>query len=429
MQVSPIAQTGQYTLFLIPLTLPTWMPRAWPTSNTVSAGAIAVGQACGAVVTPTPMPTPTATATPTPGAGSGDTVADRVFGQGNSFTVAGCNQGGISASSMCQPFDVAIEDGGNLYASDFTNNRVLQFDDALTGDTVADRVFGQAGNFTSNSCNTGGFGSPPTAGTLCGPQGVAVDGAGNLYIADYNNNRVLEFDNPLATDMVPDRVFGQAGSFIAGACNMGSFPSASSLCGPNGVTLDGAGNLYIAESANNRVLVYHNPLATDTVADRVFGQFGSFTSNGCNTGGRGSAPDANTMCFPVGIAVDNSGNLYVSDRDNSRVLEYNNALATDTVADKVIGQPDFISNTCNTAGMGSAPTANKLCFPQAVTVDSASNLFVSDTFNHRVLQYDSPLTTRTCCRIGCSGRGAVLPQTAAILAGNLAVQDFGQHFV
>jgi hypothetical protein len=289
---------------------------------------------------------------------------------------------------MCYSFDVAVDTRGNLYASDSFNNRVLEYDAALAGDATADRVFGQNGSFTSDTCNTGGFGSPPTAHTLCSPQGVAVDGEGNLYIADYDNNRVLEFDNPVATDLVPDRVFGQAGSFITGACNMGSFPSAATLCGPHDVILDSAGNLYIAEGANNRVLQYDNPLATDTVADRVFGQFGSFTSNGCNTGGRGSDPDANTMCFPVAMAGDKSGNLYVVDRDNSRVLVFDDPPATDTVADRVFGQPDFVSKLCN-AGVFSAPTANTLCWPQGVAVDGADNIYVADTGNHRVLEFDS----------------------------------------
>lgn len=317
-----------------------------------------------------------------------DTTADRAFGQGDRFTTGSCNEGGISAGTLCYSFDAAVDTQGNLYASDSFNNRVLEYDSALAGDAIADRVFGQGGSFTSNSCNSGSFGSPPTAETLCGPQGVAVDGYGNLYVADYNNNRVLEYDNPLASDLVPDRVFGQAGNFITGACNMGSFPSAATLCGPHDVILDSAGNLYIAEGANNRVLQYDNPLATDTVADRVFGQFGSFSSNGCNTGGRGSDPDANTMCFPVAVAVDKSGNLYIADRDNSRVLVFDDPLATDTVADRVIGQPDFVSKLCN-AGVFGAPTANTLCWPQGVAVDGADDVYVADTGNHRVLEFDS----------------------------------------
>jgi len=368
----------------------------------------------------TPTPTATAAPTPTPRAGAGDTVADMVFGQNGSFTTGGCNQGGISASTICTSADAIVDSHGNLYASDFSNNRVLQYNDALAEDSVADGVFGQF-NFTSNTCNTNGFGSAPTSTTLCGPQGVTVDGAGNLYIADYNNNRILEFDNPLATDMLPDRVFGQAGNFETGGCNMRSFPSASSICGPNDVTVDGAGNLYVAESANNRVLEYDNPLATDTVADRVFGQFGNFTSNGCNTGGRGSPPDARTMCFPIGVAVDGSGNLYVVDRDNSRVLQYNDPLATDTVADGVFGQPDFTSNRCNTAGLDTAPAANTLCSPQGVAIDPRTIC----TFPTQPItgSYGTIIPLhRTRWPMRCSAKREALRRACAIPAINLVVQ-------
>jgi len=86
-----------------------------------------------------------------------------------------------------------------------------------------------------------------------------VDGDGNLYVADEGNSRVLEYDSPLTTDTVADRVFGQGGSFTTGSttCNL---PSASSLCRPEGVALDGDGNLYVADLFNSRVLEYDSPL-------------------------------------------------------------------------------------------------------------------------------------------------------------------------
>jgi hypothetical protein len=136
-------------------------------------------------------------------------VADRVFGQGGSFTSRVCNLGGISASSLCGLGGVAVDRAGNLYVADgrsigghsipeapprpSPNHRVLEYDSPLTTDTVADHVFGQGGSFTSNTCNLGGI----SASSLCVPFGVAVDAAGNLYVADQANNRVLEYDSPL----------------------------------------------------------------------------------------------------------------------------------------------------------------------------------------------------------------------------------------
>ena len=92
-----------------------------------------------------------------------------------------------------------------------------------------------------------------------------MDSHGNLFVADQDDNRVLEYNTPLTTDTVADEVFGQGGSFSTIAQNKGGV-SASSLDGPNGVALDSSGDLYVADSGNHRVLEYNNPL-TNTTAD------------------------------------------------------------------------------------------------------------------------------------------------------------------
>ena len=88
-------------------------------------------------------------------------------------------------------------------------------------------------------------------------KGVSI--AGTLYVADQANSRVLEYDTPLSSDTVADRVFGQGGSFTSGTCNNGGV-SASSLCGPRGVGLDHPGNLYVADTDNSRVLGFDKPV-------------------------------------------------------------------------------------------------------------------------------------------------------------------------
>lgn len=140
--------------------------------------------------------------------------------------------------------------------------------------STADLVIGQA-DFLSwfSECNNAAV----TGATLCVPSGIAVDGAGNLYVVDAGNNRVLEYNSPFTTDTLPDLVFGQDGSFTSSVCNKGGISQAS-LCGPTGVAVDSAGNVYISDTTNNRVLEFDMPLVTGVEADRVFGQFGSFTS-------------------------------------------------------------------------------------------------------------------------------------------------------
>ena len=175
-------------------------------------------------------------------------TANRVFGQAGSFTTGTANKGGLSASSLAGPAGVALDAAGHLYVADLSNNRVLEFDSPLTSQT-ANRVFGQAGSFTTGTANNGG----PSASSLSHPIGVGLDGAGHLYLADFNNNRVLEFDSPL-TSQTANRVFGQP-DFTHTDPNQGGL-NANSLYRPGAVAFDAHNNLYVADLFNNRVLEY-----------------------------------------------------------------------------------------------------------------------------------------------------------------------------
>lgn len=327
------------------------------------------------------------TALPSPkvSAASGDTVADRVFGQPD-FVTASDNTGGVSDHSLANPTSAALDSHGNLFVADTNNNRVLEFDAPLLSGSAslsADRVFGQK-DFTSTTPNAGGI----SASSLSGPTGVALDARGNLYVVDYYNSRVLEYDAPFTKSGSPpaaDRVFGQP-DFLTGTSNTGGV-SSHSLSAPLDVAVDGQGNVYIADSFNDRVLEYNTPLATDTDADRVFGQ-PDFTSNSANNGGISSA----TLNIPESVTVDGQGNLYLADSSNQRALEYNRPLVSgapgsgwgDSVADFVFGQPDFTSNAANNGGV----TSSSLYNPTGVAVDASGNVYIADFLNNRVLEYN-----------------------------------------
>ena len=223
----------------------------------------------------------------------------------------------------------------------------------------------------------------PDAGTLNNPQGVATDSAGNLYVADYGNHRVLEYVTPLITlTTVANRVLGQP-DYASGGCNNGGL-SATSLCYPVGVAADSADNLYVADAGNNRVLEYKKSLTSDAAANEVFGQSGNFTTSNPNHGGLSASSLSNPYC----VALDNAGDLYVADYGNSRVLEYSTPL-TNTTADLVFGQGGlFTSSGCNSDTSGGYPTNSDLCSPQGVATDGAGNLYVADgANNNRVLKY------------------------------------------
>lgn len=222
-----------------------------------------------------------------------------------------------SATSLHYPFDLALDQAGNLYVADTYDNRVLFYPAPLTTGMAATRVFGQP-DLTSNAPNNGGV----SAATLDFPTGVALDADGNLYVADQENHRVLVYTNPLTGATSADYVFGQQGSFTTNEPNRGGL-SADSLQWPSDMTIDQAGNLYLADNGNNRVLVYMTPLTTDTRADMVFGQQGSFTSNADP-----ETVSAATLYGPSSVAVSADGTVVIVDNLNSRVLVYDQPFAT-----------------------------------------------------------------------------------------------------
>src|SRR5208282_2921940 len=256
----------------------------------------------------------------------------------------------------------------------------------------ANMVFGQGGSPTSSGCNSDTEGGNPTANDLCYPYSVAVDAAGNLYVADNSNNRVLEYNAPLTNGANANLVLGQSGIFSSSGCNSdteGGNPTANDLCYPYSVAVDAAGNLYVADNSNNRVLEYNAPLTNGANANLVLGQSGILSSTGCNSDTDGSNPTANDLCEPSGVAVDASGDLYVADNGNSRVLEYSTPLTNGATANTVFGQGDsFTSSDCNFGGTSASP--GSLCGPSGAAVDASGNLYVADTTNNRVLKYKTP---------------------------------------
>ena len=320
-------------------------------------------------------------------------LANRVFGQNGRFTTGTCNAGGVSANTLCAPAVIAVDRADNLYVEDNGNFRLLEYDDPLRGNTTANLVFGQ-GNFDSsnNSCASG-----PSRGSVCAPSGLALDSADNLYASDGTFSRIQEYADPVASGITtPAAVFGQP-NFVSGLCNNGAL-GPGSLCLPFGMATDAAGDLFVADFGNQRVLEYLQPLSTrkpNTNAGLVLGQT-TFQLNGINRPKPNSLywPGAVALDFSV---VPHR--LYIADTSNSRVLGWRSipSFANGAPADLVIGQAGSLSAGCNqnqTDGAGnSLAAADTLCQPGGVTVDSSGNLYVADSSNYRVLEYNAPFST------------------------------------
>ncbi|HTA44583.1 MAG TPA: hypothetical protein VK789_19180 [Bryobacteraceae bacterium] len=273
------------------------------------------------------------------------------------------------------------------------------------------------------------------------PLGVALDNSVSppiVYVADTSNNRVLgwRYNTQLTSGAFADVVLGQPDLFS----NLPEGPGntfSTGLNNPTGIAVDGAGNVYVADTGNNRILRYAKPLAQPAgiqFPNMIIGQT-SFSTNSANSGG----VKANTLSLAggrVGLAFDGPGNLWVTDSGNNRVLRFpGSALTTGTngpSADFVIGQPDFATTTAVTSPI----TKTGLAQPTGIAFDSAGNMLVADQL-HRVLVYlsgfiaGSPasrilgIQTKQSTGATAAGLGNALGVTAA--GTNIMVADTGDN--
>lgn len=216
----------------------------------------------------------------------------------------------------------------------------------------------------------------PSAADFHQPNGIAVGAGGKVFVVDSGYNRVLRFASAaaLANGQAAEAVFGQAD--FSGA-DPGT--SQTRLSYPQRAAVDAAGNLWVSEFGNSRILRWADAenVPSGSAAVQVLGQ-ADFTSRGQRAGQAG-------MGWPAGIAIDPLGRLWVADYWNNRVLRFDNPTAKGNggAADGVIGQVDF-------SGRNSGLSASSLDGPSDVAVDAQNRLWVADTFNRRVLRFDTP---------------------------------------
>ena len=302
-----------------------------------------------------------------------DYEADFVVGQPN-FSETQINRGSASpaSNSFRQPSRIAVESNtGNLYVADTGNNRVLIFASVSTNDPNALHVIGAA-DFTSTN-NTGTVSSTK----MLSPSGISFSGSGStlkIYIADKDFNRVLIFSQITANGQSADNVLGQSG-FITSS----SATTQTGLATPSGVAMSSSGDLYVVDTNNNRIMIWTNPITTNgQAANRVIGQTW-FYSNGSGT-------SSSSLNGPNNISINPSGAVFISDTNNNRVLIWTNTISSNgQAADYVLGQSSFTSNA---AGVSST----KMNLPLGVA-STNNRLFIADSQNHRVMAYTSSITS------------------------------------
>jgi sugar lactone lactonase YvrE len=290
-----------------------------------------------------------------------------VTGSNTITTVAGTGVQGFSgdggpatSAQLNNTQGVAVDGQGNLYIADFATHRVRKVD---TGGTI-----------TTFAGTTGGFsgdGGPATSAQLNGPTGVAVDGQGNIYIADFNNARVRKVSpNGIITTF--------AGTGVPGLSGDGGPATAARLYAPKGLAADGQGNLYIVDQYNHRVRKVDSGGTITTFA----GTSAGFSGDG------GPATSARLM-YPDWVAADANGDVYITD-GNRRVRKVSGGTITTFAGGGQLGD-------------GGPATSAWLGHPLGLAVDGQGNVYIADSLDYRVRKVDTGGTITTVAGTGAGG--------------------------
>jgi len=325
-------------------------------------------------------------------ADTGNNRIRKVSPNGIITTVAGTGGRNISgdggpatAAELYYPNSIAVDGSGDLFMADY-QSRIRK----VSASGIITTVAGVGGFGFS------GDGGPATSAAVNFPAGVAVDSSGNLFIADTDNNRIRK----VSANGIITTVAGNGDIYYSGD---GVPATSATLRSPSGIALDGSGNLFIADQGHNRIRKVSASGIITTVA-----------GNG-NDGFSGDGGPATSATFntPSGIAVDAFGDLFIADTGNERVRKVSAGGIVTTVA----GTPNY-----RFSGDGGPATSAWLWGPYGVAVDSSGNLFIADTNNRRIRKVTPGGIITTVAgngETGFSGDGG--PATAASLGNPSAV--------
>jgi hypothetical protein len=283
-------------------------------------------------------------------------------------------------------------------------------------------VAGQLGLYTSV-----GDGQPATQAELYLPSGIVLDGAGNLYIADSLHNRIRMVCASATSATIQGTICAGAGiiSTIAGNGNPsytgdGAPAASATLNGPGDVAIDGAGNLYIADSGNNVIRMI--TAATGVITTIAGNNGGSVCGSSSDAVGDGCPATQATLNQPEGVTLDATTNLYIADTNNHRIREVSSATG---VISTIAGNGFTNGNgTGGYNGDGIAATSAKLNFPYAVAFDASGNMYIPDSANHRIRQVMAVsgviTSASTISTLAGTGNAGATACTATPVAANQA---------
>lgn len=297
---------------------------------------------------------------------------------GKGFASFSGDGGPAASAQIFNPQGVAVNVNGELFIADQANERIRK----VTADGRIHTIAGAGIRFF------GGDGGAAVWAYLAAPSAVAADIAGNLFIVDTGNNRIRK----VAADGTITTVAGGGAEGFAGD---GGPSVMAALRGPQSVAVDSAGNLYIADTGNNRIRKVTIDGNIQTVA-------GSGAAGFAGDGGPATSAAFDT---PQSVVLDMAGNLFVADRFNHRIRRVTPSGVVTTVAG---------NGTAGFAGDGGPAESAMLFGPGSVAVDGSGNLFIADTGNGRIRRVSS---------------AGVIDTIAEIQSNNLTVDAAGRLFV
>ncbi len=300
--------------------------------------------------------------------------------------VKGSADGTGARASFNSPYGIAVDKSGNVYVADTINNSIRKISSAGAVTTLA------------GSGSMGSDDGTGTAASFNGPSGIAVDKSGNVYVADQRNN-LIRMISPAGA------VTTLAGSGSAGSAN--GIGKAASFNGPNGVAVDDAGSVYVADFGNNLIRKITSAGAVTTLAGS--GSVGSDDGTGT----------AASFKYPNGVAVDGSGNVYVADFGNDRIRKITSAGAVTTLAGS--GSAGAADGTGSVASFYS---------PDGVAVGGSGNLYVADTDNNSIRKITPAGAVTTLAGSSVRGSADGLGTAASFYApAGVAVDSSGDVYV
>lgn len=304
----------------------------------------------------------------------------------------GSLQDGSSSEARLAPNGIELDGSGNIVVAEFNYRRVRKVAPQQSVTTVAGvlPVTGAGDNVKATSVS------------LLDPIGVAVDAAGNVFIADYLDHRVRK--------VTPDGTINTAtGDGIAGYSGDNGPAGSARITQPLEVSFDPSGNLFVSAGVVRKISTSGT---ISTVAGN--GQFGF--------AGDGGKATAATFLSPTGVAADSSGNIFIGDRGNNRIRRVDPSGNISTIAGD--GTPTF-------KGDGGPALSAGIFQPWQIAADTRGNLFIADWQNSRVRKIDAGRTISTVAGGGtASGDGG--PATGALIGGDLygvAVDASGNLYI